>query len=253
MEVLIIEDEKPAAEKLQTLLTKYDPKIQVVQVLNSISNSIAWFRSNDTSNIGVIFMDIQLTDGLSFDLFKEVNITSPIIFITAYDEYAIDAFKVNGIDYLLKPLSYTDLSRAIKKLSTLSTILPKGEELQELSTQLRERIYKDRFMVKMGTKIQVLKSDKIAFCHADGRILYVHTIEGKKFILDYSLTEIADQLNPAQFYRVNRSYIISLSAIGSVSMYSNSRLKINTVPSSSEDIIVSRDKVGDFKNWWSGE
>lgn len=253
MEVLIIEDEKPAAEKLQALLSKYDPSINVVQVLNSISNSISWFRSNDTSNIGVIFMDIQLTDGLSFDLFKEVNITSPIIFITAYDEYAIDAFKVNGIDYLLKPLSYTDLSRAMKKLSTLSTILPKGEELEQLSTHLAARTYKDRFMVKMGTKIQVLKAHKIAYCHADGRTLYVHTEEGKKYILDYSLTEIADQLNPAQFYRVNRSYIINLSAIDSVSMFSNSRLKINTIPACREDIIVSRDKVGDFKNWWSGE
>ena len=253
MEVLIIEDEKPASEKLKALLTKYDDSIQVVQVLNSIHNSVSWFRSNDTSNITVIFMDIQLIDGLSFDLFNEVNITSPIIFITAYDQYAIDAFKVNGIDYLLKPLSYTDLSRAMKKLSTLSTILPKGDALRELSTQMATRIYKDRFMVKMGTKIQVLKTDKISYCHAEGRTIYVHTTDGKKYILDYSLTELTEQLNPTQFYRVNRSNIVNLSAIDSVSMYSNSRLKINTTPSASEDIIVSRDKVGDFKIWWSGE
>ena len=235
------------------LLQKYDSNIEVISILNSVETAVHFFNSSDTDDIAVIFMDIQLTDGLSFDIFKEVNIKSPIIFITAYDEYAIDAFKVNGIDYLLKPLSYTDLSISMKKLNTLSSILPKEENLKELSTKLSKRIYKDRFMVKMGNKIQVLKAEQIAFCHADGRTLYVHTNEGKKNILDYSLTEITDQLDPKQFYRVNRSYIINLSCIESVSMFSNSRLKVNVNPTPDEDIIVSRDKVSDFKHWWSGE
>jgi len=253
MKVIIIEDENPAAEKLQALLKKHDPNVEIITRLSSLQDSISWFRSTPDTYVDVIFMDIQLTDGLSLDLFKEVNIKSPIIFTTAYDEYAIDAFKVNGIDYLLKPLTYTDLSRAIKKLNTLSGILPKTEEFNQLSIDLIKKKYKDRFMVKMGTKIQVLKTDSIAFCHADGRTVYVHTADSKKHILDYSLSDLDDQLNPSLFYKVNRSYIVSQSAIESVSMYSNSRLKVNTNPASTEEIIVSRDKVGDFKAWWSGE
>ena len=253
MKVIIIEDEKPASDKLEALLKKFDPQTEVITKLTSLTNSIDWFRSNGDTAADVIFMDIQLTDGLSLDLFKEVNIKSPIIFTTAYDEYAIDAFKVNGIDYLLKPLTYTDLSRSIKKLNTLSNILPKPHEIEQLSEKLSKKSYKDRFMVKMGNKIQVLKTEEIAYCQADGRTVYVHTTEGKKHILDFSLADLGEQLDPQLFYRVNRSYIVQSKAIESVSMYSNSRLKINANPVSTEEIIVSRDKVSDFKSWWSGE
>lgn len=253
MDVIIIEDEKPAAQKLQALLAKYDSSINVLAQLGSLDASLEWFRSNEETNPSVVFMDIQLSDGMSFDLFKEIKIDAPIIFTTAFDEYAIDAFKVNGIDYLLKPLTYTALSAAMKKLDTLSDILHKPDVLEQVSSHIATKRYKDRFMVKKGTKIQVLDSDDIAYCRADGRTLYVHTTDNNKFILDFSLSDLAEQLDPSHFYRVNRSYVVNLAAIKSVSMYSNSRLKINTNPVNTEDIIVSREKVGDFKNWWSGE
>ncbi len=253
MKIIIIEDELPAFAKLKALLYKFDKDIQILSHLTSVESSVQWFQNHQDVEIQVVFMDIQLTDGLSLDIFKSATIKAPIIFTTAFDEYAIDAFKVNGIDYLLKPLTYTDLSRALNKLKNLSGILPQSDKVQALALKFPKKQYRDRFMVKVGTKIQVLSDKDIAYCNADGRTLYVHTYNSKKYILDFSLTEIEEQLDPSSFYRVNRSYIVQMKSIDSVSVYSNSRLKLNTTPSSTEEIIVSREKVSDFKKWWSGD
>ena len=257
MNVLIIEDELPAQEKLSRLLLKYDNSINIIARLTSVSSAISWLKANEQS-IRVIFMDIQLSDGLSFDIFENVTCRAPIIFTTAYEEYAIDAFRVNSVDYLLKPVTYTNLARAMRKLDSLSDRLPLANQIARSHTAnynvaTPAKTYKDRFLVKVGSKIQMVSTDKIEYIEADGRTVYINTSHGKRYIIDYTLAQLADLLSPDQFYRVNRSIYLQLDAISSVLMYSNSRLKVLLTRHSSTDIVVSREKVKDFKHWMSGK
>ncbi len=255
MKVLIIEDEVPAAEKLERYLHRYNDEIIVLDKLSSVTSAAEWLEERQ-HELDLIFMDIQLTDGKSFEIFEKVEIKKPIIFITAFDEYAIDAFKVNSIDYLLKPITFDDLSNSLDKLKkfkeSLTEEVPSFNQLKAALSQLQQKSYKTRFMVKLGEHIKSITVNTIAFFYAEGRNVYLYTTENRKFIIDFKLEELEDLLDPTLFYRVNRSYVIHIDAIQDVIVYSNSRLKIIPKLAYDKEIIVSRDKVGPFKEWLSG-
>ena len=255
LKVLIVEDETPAVEKLVRYLQKYSPSIVITHTSDSVSSSVAWLKDNQ-SDIDLIFMDIQLKDGLSFNIFKEVLVQKPVIFITAYNEYALEAFKVNSIDYLLKPVTFADLSASLRKLENLRDQLvineSKLEKLKSLADEGNAKSYKTRFMVKLGDHIRSLTTDQVLFFFADGRDVYLVTQQLRKFIIDFTLEALEEILDPKFFFRVNRSYILNIHVIQDVVMYSNSRLKIATQPAWDKEIIVSREKVSEFKEWFDG-
>jgi two-component system, LytTR family, response regulator len=253
LKVLIVEDETPAAEKLERYLARYSEGISVKGVVGSVEEAVNWLEANQAT-VDLIFMDIQLQDGMSFEIFKEVKINKPVIFITAYNEYALDAFKVNGIDYLLKPITFTDLTNSLKKMESLGSQLRWSEErneaVQTLSTP--ERAYKNRFMVKLGDHIKSITADQISLFFADGRDVYLVTNQLRKFIIDYTLESLDEILDPKIFKRINRSYILHISAIQDVVVHSNSRLKISLHVKWEPELIVSREKVSEFKEWFDG-
>lgn len=254
LKVLIVEDETPAAEKLERYLSRYSDGIVVKGIAESVEEAVNWLAEQQDS-IDLIFMDIQLKDGMSFEIFKEVKINKPVIFITAYNEYALDAFKVNGIDYLLKPITFTDLSNSLKKVESLGTQLRWGDDRTETvlhALSVPDRTYKNRFMVKLGDHIKSITADQISLFFADGRDVYLITNQLRKFIIDYTLENLDEILDPKIFNRINRSYIVNISAIQDVVVYSNSRLKITPQIKWEPEIIVSREKVSDFKEWFDG-
>jgi DNA-binding LytR/AlgR family response regulator len=255
MKVVIVEDEVPAAEKLERYLQKYDASIKVVARFDSVSTTVAWMNVNQES-IDLIFMDIQLIDGLSFQIFEQVQIRKPVIFTTAFNEFALDAFKVNSIDYLLKPITFTDLSGSLKKFETLKQqfqINPnQTENVQQAFTAMKTREYKTRFMVKLGEHIRSITVDQISLFYADGRDVYLVTTQNRKFIIDYTLEALEDILSPSLLFRLNRTFILNINAIKDVLVYSNSRLKITLHQEFDKEIIVSREKVGEFKEWFDG-
>ena len=255
MNVIIVEDEAPAAEKLERYLRKYDPSIQVAARFDSVASTVHWLKENQAT-IDLIFMDIQLVDGLSFQIFQQVEVQKPVIFTTAFNEFALDAFKVNSIDYLLKPITFTDLSGSLKKLETLRQQFhwnkEQTEKVQEALSGIKSREFKNRFMVKLGEHIRSITSDQISLFYADGRDVYLVTTQNRKFIIDYTLESLEDILDPALFYRLNRTFILNINAIKDVLVYSNSRLKITLSQDFDKEIIVSREKVGEFKEWFDG-
>lgn len=255
MKVLIVEDEVPAAEKLTRYLHKYDQNIEVLNRLDSVKSASEWLESHQ-QDLDVIFMDIQLVDGKSFEIFNKVEINKPIIFTTAFDDYAIDAFKVNSIDYLLKPITFDDLSVAIGKLDRLRESLAKEKtpeiDIRSVLNQLQKKSYKNRFMVKLGDHIKSITTGDISLFYAEGRTVYLVTNENRKFIIDFKLEELEDMLDPAEFFRLNRSFIVNINAIDDVVVYSNSRLRISPNIDFDKEIIVSREKVNPFKEWFSG-
>ncbi len=250
--VLIVEDETPAAEKLERYLHKHHPDNRVLGVCASVADAVAWLEKHQAS-VDLIFMDIQLTDGLSFAIFREIKIEKPVIFITAYNEYALEAFKVNGIDYLLKPVTFVDLAASLQKVETLRQLLvitnARLEKIQALGTR---QSYKERFMVKVGDHIRSVTTDHILLFFADGRDVYLVTQPLRKFIIDFTLESLEDVLDPRQFFRINRTYILHIPFVHEVVLYSNSRLKIHTQPAWDKEMIVSREKVNEFKAWFDG-
>lgn len=260
MNVVIVEDEIPAAEKLERYLLRYNQDIRVLAKLQSVSDSVAWFKENQ-NQVDLIFMDIQLIDGQSFAIFEQVEITKPIIFTTAYDEYALKAFEVNSIAYLLKPITFPDLSLAIDKLNLLQGASATNKFNDPIAIGFKELLagittqqkYKSRFMIKIGEHIRSVTTDKILFFYAEGRNAYITTDQGRRLIIDYKLEELESILDPKLFFRVNRTFIININAINDVLVYSNSRLKVITEIKPEKEIIVSREKVGAFKQWFDGE
>jgi DNA-binding LytR/AlgR family response regulator len=254
LKVLIVEDETPAAEKLERYLAKYSAGIAVLGKVGSVTEATAWLGERQ-AEVDLIFMDIQLKDGLSFQIFQQVKVQKPVIFITAYNEYALDAFKVNGIDYLLKPVTFTDLAASLQKVETLREQLRWSEAKSEKIATVFEqpaKAFKNRFMVKLGDHIRSITSDQIGLFYADGRDVYLVTTQMRKFIIDYTLENLEDILDPQLFYRVNRTYIVHIAAIQDVVVYSNSRLKITPHIKWEDEIIVSREKVSEFKSWFDG-
>jgi len=258
MKVLIIEDETPAAEKLARYLKRLEESIEVLAILQSVKDSVDWFKSNpDLADL--VFMDIQLTDGKSFDIFEKTKVLAPIIFTTAYDEYAIEAFKVNGIAYLLKPITFEDIEEAFEKVHSLKSKLGEKKEnstddLNQLLSKLggQTQVYKNRFMVKIGDHIKSIPTADISIFFAEGRDAYIINKEGRKYIIDYKLEQLEDILDPIDFLRVNRSFILRIDSIKDVIVYSNSRLKVIPEQEVDREIIISREKVPQFKAWIDG-
>jgi DNA-binding LytR/AlgR family response regulator len=256
MKVIIVEDEKPAADKLEQMIKNYDPEIEISGKFGTIEKTVE-FLNIPGNHPDLMFMDIQLTDGLSFEIFDKIDINTPVIFITAYNEYAIRAFKVNSIDYLLKPLSYDDFYRSMEKIKSLRENLPfnrqrlEYEELGKALLQLNKS-YKTRFMIKVGDHIKSVKTENISLFYAEGRTVYLLTNKQNKYIVDFRLEELELCLVPVMFFRPNRSFIININAIKDVIVYSNSRLKIILNWDFDKEIIVSRDKVFPIKVWLDG-
>lgn len=214
MKVVIIEDERPAAERLEMLLKRADPDSEILKILDSVDASVRWFKENP-GLADLVFMDIRLGDGLSFEIFKQVRINQPLIFTTAYNEYALEAFRVNSIDYLLKPVSAEDMERSLSKLASLRENLVEGhqrieyEELARVLDQL-QKSYKNRFMVKVGDHIRSIPVENILLFFADGRVVYVLTDQGREYIVDFKMEELDEVLDPEFFFRINRSYTVNI-------------------------------------------
>jgi len=247
MKTIIIEDEKPAAEKLVKSLAKADPAIEVLTVCNSISEAVEWFTKNPMPEL--IFMDIELSDGLSFKIFEKVNITCPIIFTTAYDEYWQQAFENNSIDYLLKPLKQDKLETALEKYEKLKKYFSQNLKNLLEKQEPQKEIYKKRFLIKRGTDYISIRTEDIRYFFATHKIVCVVDDRSQKFIIDQSLNEIEKQLDPAQFYRVNRKYIVNINAIKKIRSYPKSKLQLELDPVNNDEIIISQENVASFKEW----
>ena len=253
MKTIIIEDEKPAARLLQRKLEKLN--IQVGVMLHSVQEALEWFSKNEHPDL--IFLDIQLSDGLSFEIFEKVEIKSAVIFTTAYDEYALRAFKLNSIDYLLKPIDEDDLEIAVAKFKSL---LPKQtlqqqslgidfEQIKKMLTNPFEKNYKKRFTVKIGQHLKVIAIDEIECFFSENKGTYLHTYDNRNYLIECTLELLEQELDPADFFRISRKFIIPLKAIKEIVLYSNSRLKVILPSFKEEEVVVSREKVSDFKNW----
>lgn len=244
MEILIIEDEKPAARLLKRKVEQLG--YAVTNILTSIEDSLIWFSANKHPEL--ILADIQLADGLSFEIFEQLNIKSAVIFTTAYDEYALRAFKLNSIDYLLKPIDENELKVAIEKFSARKQQTTIDSDLIK---RLFQKEYKNRFTIKAGNVFKIIDINEIECFYSAFKSSFLVTKEGRTFPLEESLDSIEKELNPLHFYRVNRQFIITIQAIKEISIYSNSRLKVLLNHYNEEDIVVSRERVQDFKNWIS--
>lgn len=249
MNVLIIEDEKPAARLLQRKLNKLG--IEAGTMLHSVEEAIAWFGSNPHPEL--IFLDIQLSDGLSFEIFEAVNINSAVIFTTAYDEYALRAFKLNSIDYLLKPIDEEELEKAVNKyrdrLPQPQSLSLDFEQIKRMLVNPLEKNYKKRFTIKMGQHLKMVNVEDAECFFSENKGTYVHTAENRDYLLECALEQLEGELDPAQFFRVSRKFIVSLTAIKDIVVYSNSRLKVILPTYKEEEVIVSRERVNDFKEW----
>ena len=245
MKVLIIEDENPALQKLIRLLKNIDPKIEVVAMLKSVEEAINWFITNPSPDL--IFMDIQLEDGLSFDIFENCRIEAPVIFTTAYDEYAIKAFKVNSVDYLLKPVAQNELKNAIDKYNHIHGI--NHLQLESIVKQLQSS-KKERFLIKIGEHYKSVSISNISCFYISERCTFLFTDMGKSYPLDHSLEQLEQLIDAKLFFRVNRTHIVNFHAIKDVIAYSSNRMKINLInPIEEDEILVSRERVSDFKKW----
>jgi DNA-binding LytR/AlgR family response regulator len=249
MKVLIIEDEAPAFRRLQRILEAVLPTIEILEVLDTVSESIKWFKNNSAPDL--IFMDIQLADGLSFEIFESVEIKSPIIFTTAYDEYAIKAFKVNSIDYLLKPIEEEKLRGSLNKLKEIkkqySGALDLKNILKEIQPEKQE--YKTRFLVKTKQKLISIKATEINYFFSENGINYIYDSKHTKYVYDKPLDQIEEQLNPENFYRLNRQCLSNIEAISAVHPFDKGKMLVDLIPKTNLPTVVSRDKASDFKKW----
>jgi DNA-binding LytR/AlgR family response regulator len=252
MKALIIEDEILASKHLQMVLGEVGD-IVVISVLESVRATISWFEKNPQPDI--VFMDIHLSDGSAFEIFKQIKITCPIIFTTAYDEYALKAFKVNSIDYLLKPIEADDVKEALQKLKELSGADTMEMAINDLiATFKKGSKYKTHFLIPVrGDKLIPLKTDDLACLYVDARTIKAITYEGKAFSIDFTLDELGELLDPELFFRANRQYIISRKAIKDIDLWFNSRLSVNLKVAVPEKIVISRLRINEFKKWFGGQ
>lgn len=270
MKVVIIEDEHLSAQRLEAMLKRYDPSIEVLAELPSIEASVNWFKSN--SDPDLIFMDIHLEDGQSFSIFESINLDVPVIFTTAFDEYMIKAFKVNSVDYLMKPLNYEELAEAVDKFKRIFQRELKEEDgrskeevgrwkiedgrnmaqgLEDLikSIQKIEPEYKSRFLVSIGSRLKTIDISEIHYFFSADKITFLVTKENQRFPIDFSLDKLASQLDPKQYFRVNRQMIVRLDAIENIHVFSKGRIKLDLRPALKEEVFVTIDKVVEFKEW----
>lgn len=246
--ILIIEDEEPAAERLTKLIEQTMPAYNIVGTLDSVEASIEWFANNEQPDL--LFLDIQLADGLSFDIFKQVKINSFVIFTTAYDEYAIKAFELNSIDYLLKPITETKLKKSIDKFTKLNNVNNTLNINDLISTiESKQSNYKKRFLINMGSKIKSVETTDIAYFYVLEKNTFLCTFANKHYPIDFSLDKLESLLNLETFYRINRQAMINFKSIEKISILSKSRIKLNTNPLFDSDFLVSSNKSHDFRQW----
>ena len=252
MRYLIIEDEPLAQEELVRMLKALDPNFMLLASIDSVKESIEWFNTNEQPDI--VFMDIHLSDNICFEIFNKVEITAPVIFTTAYDQYAIEAFKTNGIAYLLKPIEEDELIAALKKFRTLTNtnieLSSIHSHIQQLSTL---NSYKERVLAKVGDNYQHVAMQDVAYFYSEDHYTFVATKDKQRYIINYTLDTLVEQINPQQFFRISRQFIVNINAINNISKHFNGRLKITVTPSFSEDIYVSRNRVQTFLAWLDGE
>lgn len=249
MKVAIIEDEPLAVEHLVRLVNQFDASIEVVFQCDSVRKAVKWFQTSPT--VDLVFLDIQLADGLSFDIFEKVSVATPIIFTTAHNEYAIKAFKVNSVDYLLKPIDHEELTQAIQKFQSLRIKdTPQADTLQKLAQLLSNKEQtKERFIVKVGEHIHSIPMEEVSFFYSKEKATYIQTTNHRRYLIDFSL-EYLEQVAPEnRFFRINRAFFISFDAITDIISYSNSRLKVKLNQCDDDNVIVSRDRVASFKKW----
>jgi two-component system response regulator LytT len=248
MTILIIEDETLAAEKIKDTLLAIDPSFQISAIVKSVESATDWLMNNKHPDL--ILSDIQLLDGLSFEIFHKVKVEVPVIFTTAYDQYAIRAFEVNSIDYLLKPVQQEKLEASLQKLKSRKGNAPNiayDEVLKLLRPNQAE--YKSRFMVRIGQRIQAIPVEKIAYFFSESKLTYIVTDENRRYPFDLPLDEIDVQLNPKTFFKINRQYIISFSSIAEIHPYFKGRIKLKLTPDQPDEIIVSSERSPEFKKW----
>ena len=253
MKILIVEDEELAVKKLQKTLLSIDRMVEVVGVTDSIKSTVDYLKQNSPPDL--ILMDIELADGQSFEVFNMVPVKNPVIFITSYDEYALKAFKVNSVDYLLKPVQKDELEAALNKYKELNTA-DSGKNssdinnlIKELQSKLQPKEYRKRFLVKQAQKLVSIEVDDIAYFYSDGRLNFFKTRDNKKFIVDYTMDELSDMLDPEKYFRISRSFYVSVDSIDQIHDYFGNRLLLNLTPALDKEALVSREKVMDFKKW----
>ena len=251
MKVLIIEDEAPAFRRLQTVLEEVSPEAIIIDVIDTVAESAKWFQNHRAPDI--VFMDIQLSDGISFEIFDMVDIACPVIFTTAFDEYMLRAFKVNSIDYLLKPIKKEELALSLQKYNSMKNIFSSSlnTNLNELVKQIRldDRQFKNRFLVKIADAMISIEASDIAYFQTRHGVVHLVNSEGRKYLMDVTLDELVQQLDPQTFYRANRQFIVSFGAIKKAHRYHKGKLLLEVVPASEEQIIVSSEKSTAFKQW----
>lgn len=247
MKVLIIEDEPLAAERLSLLLQEYDTAIQILSVLDSIADTIDWLRCKPAPD--VILLDIHLSDGYSFEIFQQLEVQTPIIFITAYDQYALQAFDLNSVHYLLKPVSLPDLAKALQKLQQFQLSSLQINALKQQLSVATKKEYKNRFLVKVGDRMFYQNAGQVAYFFAEEKQVYLVNDEGRKYIIEHSLEALEQVLTPEDFFRINRKFIVHCKAIREIRPYNNSRLRLLLQPNSPAEAVVSRERVSEFKAW----
>ncbi|MCW3120758.1 MAG: DNA-binding response regulator [Flavipsychrobacter sp.] len=250
MTILIIEDEKAASTRLRQLIKETEPDAEILAALESVKDAIQWLNENEAPDL--ILSDIQLADGLSLDIFQQVTVTAPIIFTTAYDAYTLKAFKLNSIDYLLKPIDKEELKAAFAKYHNLHA---PAEDVSKKMLELFRNIagskasYKSRFLIRQGDRLITIPIDDVAHVRADDKVVFLHTTKGQKHIIDESLDELETMLDPGVFFRINRTYIAPLGSIDKIHNHFNGRLKIKLQHTDDDEIFVSRARATAFKKW----
>jgi DNA-binding LytR/AlgR family response regulator len=251
MDILIIEDEQLGAEKLARLIKSIDESIQIVGNTRSIKSSVEWLMEHEHPDI--ILMDIELTDGQSFEIFSHLSIKSMVIFTTSYDEYALQAFKVNSVDYLLKPIKKEELKNALDKFQEWQVKFSSpAVNIQQLINELKQqqpKSWRARFLVKQGQKLVSIETSEIAYLYAEGRLSYFITWDKQKYVLDYTIEELEEMLDPQQFYRANRAFLIHIKSVSQIHPYFNSKLKLDLQPATDKEVLISREKAAEFKDW----
>lgn len=249
MRVIIIEDEIPAANRLSKMLSAIADEIEVVKKIDSVEAAVRFFDSAET--IDLVFMDIQLADGLSFDIFQQTNVKVPVIFTTAFDQYTLKAFKVNSVDYLLKPIDEKELEQAVIKYRKLYHDKENGfsEKIMKMIQQMNNGQHKERLLIKRGQQLSYLKTTSTAYCYADGKLCYAVDFSNNKYLLENNLGILEEQLQPNKFYRINRRLLVNIEAVSKVHTWLGGRLKLELTPSTGIDTVVSRERVNGFKEW----
>lgn len=256
MKILIVEDEELAAKKLAKTVAAIDNDAEIIGVTDSISTTVDWLDQHPSPDL--ILMDIELTDGQSFEIFSRTHVKSPVIFTTSYDEFALKAFKVNSVDYLLKPIQKEDLQAAIDKYRSMKQAFATESKapdnsleqiIRELQTKLQPKDYRKRFLVKQGQKLVSVETEEIAYFYSDGRVNFFKTNDNRKYITDYTMDELEEMLDPEQYHRISRSFFVSIKSVHQIHDYFGNRLILELKPSLEKDAIVSREKVIDFKKW----